>query len=50
MLLRGQNRGHLELWVVDGLLHSVSYMPFADDHCTLPADAQFELMLADRPS
>lgn len=29
--------GHLEMWVVDGLLHSVTYMPFADHHDALPA-------------
>ncbi len=28
--------GMLELWVVDGLAHSVTYMPFGGDHARLP--------------
>jgi len=32
--------GILELWVVDGRLHSVTYMPFGDDHVDMPSAAQ----------
>lgn len=39
--------GLLELWVVDGLLHSVNYMPFGDEHVTLPVPDEYMIMLID---
>jgi hypothetical protein len=44
---RGECLGLMELWVVDGYLHSVNYMPFADNHDTLPGPADFDLKLLD---
>ncbi|WP_417372898.1 hypothetical protein [Glutamicibacter protophormiae] len=41
--------GMLELWVLDGLLHSVTYMPFGEDHVELPTAAEFELTLIEYP-
>jgi len=38
----------LELWVLDGLLHSVTYMPFGEDYVELPT-AEFELTLIEYP-
>lgn len=37
--------GMLELWVVDGLLHSVNYMPFGDDHVALPTAEDYKITL-----
>ena len=41
----GEALGHLELWVVDGYLHSADYIPF-DDHELLPAldDVNLDLL------
>lgn len=32
----GEAVGLLDLWVVDGVLHSVNFMPYGDDHDELP--------------
>lgn len=42
----GEGLGHLELWVVDGYLHSVDYMTFGD-HEKLPALEEVSLELLD---
>lgn len=34
--------GLLELWVVDGLLHSVDYAPFGDGHDAMPSPDRVE--------
>lgn len=39
--------GLLELWVVDGRLHSVNYMPFGDEHVALPAPDDYTITLID---
>ncbi|MGP7960446.1 hypothetical protein ACTVCO_06500 [Sanguibacter sp. A247] len=39
--------GLLELWVVDGRLHSVNYMPFGNDHSALPAPDDYAITLID---
>jgi hypothetical protein len=39
--------GLLELWVVDGRLHSVNYMPFGDEHVALPAPEEYTITLID---
>lgn len=39
--------GLLELWVVGGLLHSVNYMPFGEDHVALPTAANYEITLIE---
>ncbi len=39
--------GLLELWVVDGRLHSVNYMPFGDDHIALPPPDDYTITLTD---
>lgn len=39
--------GLLELWVVDGRLHSVNYMPFGDGHVALPAPDEYTITLID---
>lgn len=39
--------GLLELWVVDGRLHSVNYMPFGDDHIALPSPDDYTITLTD---
>ncbi len=39
--------GFLELWVVDGRLHSVNYMPFGDDHVALPSPDDHTITLID---
>ncbi|HRO31440.1 MULTISPECIES: hypothetical protein [Micrococcaceae] len=44
---RGECLGLVELWVIDGYLHSVNYMSLADDHDTLPGPAEFDLQLVD---
>lgn len=36
----GETLGFVELWAVDGYLHSVTYMPFGDDHDRLPTAAE----------
>lgn len=36
----GETLGFVELWVVDGYLHSVTYMPFGDEHDRLPTAAE----------
>lgn len=38
-----QTQGFLELWVVDGVLHSVTYIPLEDDHHALPTSESFDL-------
>lgn len=43
-----QGLGFLELWVVDGYLHSIDYMPFKDDHIRLPASDEYNLELLER--
>lgn len=35
----GEGLGTVDLWVVDGVLHSVDYMPFVDDHTEFPDPA-----------
>ncbi len=42
--------GLLELWVVDGLLHSVNYMPFGEDHDVLPSPSDYTITLIDAES
>ena len=37
--------GLLELWVVDGRLHSVNYMPFGDEHVALPSPDEYRITL-----
>ncbi len=44
-----QSLGLLELWVVDGLLHSVSYMPFGDGHSALPSPDDYTITLIQEP-
>lgn len=39
--------GFLELWVVDGYLHSVNFMPFGDDHVGLPTPDSCTITLID---
>lgn len=39
--------GLLELWVVDGRLHSVNYMPFGDEHVALPSPDEYRITLID---
>lgn len=39
--------GLLELWVVDGRLHSINYMPFGDAHVALPTPADYTITLID---
>lgn len=41
--------GLLELWVVEGYLHSVTYMPFGGDHVELPTVSEFELNFIEHP-
>lgn len=45
---RTETLGLLELWVVDGMLHSVDYMPFGYDHVALPSLADFTITLIAR--
>lgn len=40
--------GLLELWVVDGHLHSVNYMPFGGDHVALPSPDDFRITVIER--
>lgn len=42
--------GLLELWVVDGLLHSVNYMPFGEEHVELPSPNDYTITLIDSES
>ncbi|WDH79724.1 hypothetical protein PTQ19_04580 [Microbacterium esteraromaticum] len=44
----GETLGFIELWVVDGYLHSVDYMPFGDDHVQIPTRETHELTFAGR--
>lgn len=39
--------GMLELWVVDGLLHSVDFMPWGDDHTDMPGPDQYRITVVD---
>lgn len=41
----GESLGFVELWVSDGRLHSVNYMPFSDDHAALPSRHDYEIAL-----
>lgn len=41
----GECHGLVELWVVDGYLHSVDYMPFGLDHAGLPTHDEYDLEL-----
>ena len=40
-----QTLGLLELWVVDGRLHSVNYSPFGDVHSALPTPEDHTIAL-----
>jgi len=42
--------GMLELWVVDGLLHSVDFIPWGDDHAELPDPERHRITLLDSPA
>ncbi|GGJ69865.1 hypothetical protein ACX5K5_11060 [Glutamicibacter bergerei] len=33
--------GHLDLWVIDGYLHSLDYMPFEDDPGYMPLTTEY---------
>ena len=39
--------GMLELWVVDGLLHSVDFMPWGDNHRELPAPERHRITVVE---
>lgn len=41
--------GLLELWVVDGRLHSVDYLPFGEDHVALPAPDRYTITRIESP-
>ncbi|QEP07733.1 hypothetical protein [Glutamicibacter sp. ZJUTW] len=44
----GEYLGQLTLWVVDGYLHSVDYMPFEDDPGHLPTSENYTLEFVGR--